>query len=87
MILICVFLIQSGDVVWRVDGEVVAVEGDEQGDTEAAKKEEDDDGDNDGVEGAEEEEGEEECFLCGDQATCILQEQVQLLEIDLLFSK
>jgi len=45
---------QSGDVVWRVDGEVVGVGGDE--------------------EGAEEEEG--ECFLCGDESTCLHQDQV-----------
>ena len=44
-------LIQSGDVVWRVDGQLVGVEG---GDVEDV----------------------EECFLCGDQSTCISQKQV-----------
>ena len=46
------------------------------------------DGDNyDSDEGAEEDKNEEECFLCGDQSTCILQEQVKLPEnLSLKFS-
>ena len=49
-ILMCFFLIQSGDVVWRVDDELVGVEGDMEGDAEGAEEEEveEEEGDGDG---------------------------------------
>ena len=61
---------------------MVRVEGDEEGDTIDDDRDDDDEHDDnyDNDEGAEEEKNEEECFLCGDQSTCILQEQVKLPE-------
>ena len=78
-----------------MDGEVVGVGGDEEGDADDAEEGDEDDDDDeededdeddedadddDDVEGAEEEEG--KCFLCGDESTCLHQDQVKLPGID-----